>query len=245
MHHCRRTWSPWRSPCLACCPLTPSCASLQNNVGNLISKLEKEFNVQLLIRTKGMPPQATPAGALLLRYADRLLTLGSDAVAAAKDLQDITMGTMTVAASQTTGVYLMPTLIGQRGHLNAACLVLAAALVQADGCLCVSASTRCLIRCTSLMALSCDEAVRADTRCSCPWKWLCTSCWACYLQKSICPWNTAASNGLWACLARSGCSLPSAAQHCCCDSVLLDPHALPLLHRGLQSLAPAAPCLGT
>ena len=171
--------------------------------------------MQLLIRTKGMPPQATPAGALLLRYADRLLTLGSDAVAAAKDLQDITMGTMTVAASQTTGVYLMPTLIGQRGHLNAACLVLAAAPVQADGCLGVSASTRCLIRCTSLMALSCDEAVRADTRCSCPCKQLCTSCWACYLQKSICPWNTAASNGLWACLARSGCSLPSAAQHCC------------------------------
>ena len=80
------------SPCLTCCPLTLPCASLQTNVGNLISKLEKEFNVQLLIRTKGMPPQATPAGALLLRYADRLLTLGSDAVAAAKDLQDTTMG---------------------------------------------------------------------------------------------------------------------------------------------------------
>ncbi len=106
-------------------------------MGILISKLEKEFNVQLLIRTKGMPPQATPAGALLLRYADRLLTLGSDAVAAAKDLQDTTMGTMTVAASQTTGVYLMPTLIGQRGRLNAVCPVLAALLVQAAGSLCV------------------------------------------------------------------------------------------------------------
>ena len=101
--------------------------------------------MQLLIRTKGMPPQATPAGALLLRYADRLLTLGSDAVAAAKDLQDTTMGTMTVAASQTTGVYLMPTLIGRWGRLNAVCLMLAAALVQADSWLGVSAAARCIL----------------------------------------------------------------------------------------------------
>ena len=41
-----------------------------------------------------------------------MLSLASDAVAAANDLQEVRMGTMYVGASQTTGVYLMPKLIG-------------------------------------------------------------------------------------------------------------------------------------
>ena len=82
------------------------------NVSMMLNKLEKVFDEQLLIRSKGAPVQLTPAGQLLLRYTDRMLSLCNDAVTAAKDVQDVKTGTMTVGASQTTGVYLMPQLIG-------------------------------------------------------------------------------------------------------------------------------------
>ena len=61
---------------------------------------------------RGKPIQPTAAGTLLLRYTERMMSLASDAVAAANDLQEVRMGTMYVGASQTTGVYLMPKLIG-------------------------------------------------------------------------------------------------------------------------------------
>ncbi len=84
------------------------------NVSLMLNKLEKDFDEQLLIRSKGAPVQLTPAGQLLLRYTERMLSLCNDALTAAKDVQDIKTGTMTVGASQTTGVYLMPKLIGSR-----------------------------------------------------------------------------------------------------------------------------------
>lgn len=83
------------------------------NVSLMLNKLEKDFNEQLLIRSKGAPVQLTPAGQLLLRYTERMLSLCNDALTAAKDVQDIKTGTLTVGASQTTGVYLMPQLIGK------------------------------------------------------------------------------------------------------------------------------------
>lgn len=82
------------------------------NVSMMLNKLEKDFDEQLLIRSKGAPVQLTPAGQLLLRYTERMLSRCNDALSAAKDVQDIKTGTMTVGASQTTGVYLMPQLIG-------------------------------------------------------------------------------------------------------------------------------------
>ncbi|DBB03856.1 TPA: hypothetical protein ACH3X1_012948 [Trebouxia sp. C0004] len=81
------------------------------NVSLMLNKLEKDFDEQLLIRSKGAPVQLTPAGQLLLRYTERMLSLCNDALSAAKDVQDIKTGTMTIGASQTTGVYLMPHLI--------------------------------------------------------------------------------------------------------------------------------------
>ena len=54
----------------------------------------------------------TPAGHLLLRYTERLLALAADAVRATHDLQEVRTGSIYIAASQTTGVYLMPRLIG-------------------------------------------------------------------------------------------------------------------------------------
>jgi len=93
------------------------------NVSLMLNKLEKDFDEQLLIRSKGAPVQLTPAGQLLLRYTERMLSLCNDALSAAKDVQDIKTGTMTIGASQTTGVYLMPQLIGE----NIACTVFLAA----------------------------------------------------------------------------------------------------------------------
>jgi DNA-binding transcriptional LysR family regulator len=56
----------------------------------------------------------TAAGQLLLRYTERLLGLASDAMIAMRDLQEIRTGSIHVAASQTTGVYLLPRLIGEQ-----------------------------------------------------------------------------------------------------------------------------------
>jgi len=40
------------------------------NVSLMLNKLEKDFDEQLLIRSKGAPVQLTPAGQLLLRYTE-------------------------------------------------------------------------------------------------------------------------------------------------------------------------------
>ena len=65
-----------------------------------------------LLRPSKRVWELTPAGRLLERYVDRLITLAADALVAMRDLQNVKTGQMAVAASQTTGVYLMPPLIG-------------------------------------------------------------------------------------------------------------------------------------
>ena len=66
----------------------------------------------------GYPLRLTPAGALLDRYAERLLSLGADALAATRDARELRTGEVYLAASQTTGVYVLPKLIGafKRAH---------------------------------------------------------------------------------------------------------------------------------
>ena len=46
------------------------------------------------------------------RYADRLLALAADAFVATQDLHAVKTGSVYLAASQTTGIHLLPTLIG-------------------------------------------------------------------------------------------------------------------------------------
>ena len=58
--------------------------------------------------------QLTDAGQLLLRYAERLLALSTDAITATRDVQEVRTGSIYLAASQTTGVYLLPRLIGDK-----------------------------------------------------------------------------------------------------------------------------------
>ena len=54
----------------------------------------------------------TATGALLYRYAERILAKSTDLVNAARDLRELRTGKLHIAASQTPGVYHAPRLIG-------------------------------------------------------------------------------------------------------------------------------------
>ena len=54
----------------------------------------------------------TEAGQLLLSYGDRILSLCQETCRAIDDLQSLNGGTLIIGASQTTGTYLMPQMIG-------------------------------------------------------------------------------------------------------------------------------------
>ena len=49
---------------------------------------------------------------MLLRYGNRILSLCDETCRAIDDLHNLQGGTLIVGASQTTGTYLMPRLIG-------------------------------------------------------------------------------------------------------------------------------------
>lgn len=67
--------------------------------------------------SSGLPEQScdwrdAAVGKLLSKYSDRLIALAADALVAMRDLQNIKTGQMFIGASQTTGVYILPRLIG-------------------------------------------------------------------------------------------------------------------------------------
>ncbi len=76
-----------------------------------IQNLEKQLEVALFDRG-GRKAQLTEAGQLLLDYCDRILSQCSEACRALEDLHDLKGGSLVVGASQTTGTYLMPRMIG-------------------------------------------------------------------------------------------------------------------------------------
>lgn len=76
-----------------------------------IQHLERQLNVPLFDRG-GRRAQLTEAGRLLLEYGDRILNLCQETCRAIDDLQHLHGGSLLVGASQTTGTYLMPRLIG-------------------------------------------------------------------------------------------------------------------------------------
>ncbi len=86
-----------------------------------IQNLEKKLNVALYNRNK-KKIELTEAGELLLRYAIRILDLCEETSLAIQDLENLQDGNLLVGASQTTGTYLMPRVIGlfrQRySHIN-------------------------------------------------------------------------------------------------------------------------------
>ncbi len=76
-----------------------------------IQNLEKQLEVSLFDRG-GRRAQLTEAGKLLLSYCERILNQCDEACRAIEDLHNLKGGSLVVGASQTTGTYLMPRMIG-------------------------------------------------------------------------------------------------------------------------------------
>jgi DNA-binding transcriptional LysR family regulator len=76
-----------------------------------VQHLERQLDVPLFDRG-GRRAQLTEAGQLLLSYGDRILSLCQETCRAIEDLQNLNGGTLIIGASQTTGTYLMPQMIG-------------------------------------------------------------------------------------------------------------------------------------
>ena len=76
-----------------------------------VQNLERQLDVPLFDRG-GRRAQLTEAGHLLLNYGDKILTLCQETCRAIEDLQNLQGGTLIIGASQTTGTYLLPRMIG-------------------------------------------------------------------------------------------------------------------------------------
>ena len=80
-----------------------------------VQNLEKKLNVSLFYREK-RKATLTEAGQLLVKYSTKILTLCEETCRALDELQTFQSGTLVIGASQTTGTYLMPRLIGIFRH---------------------------------------------------------------------------------------------------------------------------------
>ncbi len=76
-----------------------------------IQNLEKQLKTNLFDRTKKQI-ELTEAGTLLLRYSNRILALCEESSRVLDDLSELQSGKLVIGASQTTGTYLMPKIIG-------------------------------------------------------------------------------------------------------------------------------------
>nr|YP_009296752.1 LysR transcriptional regulator [Bangiopsis subsimplex]AOM66095.1 LysR transcriptional regulator [Bangiopsis subsimplex]ARO90348.1 probable RuBisCO transcriptional regulator [Bangiopsis subsimplex] len=76
-----------------------------------IQNLERQLNVPLFDRGS-RKATLTEGGDLLVKYGNRILALCEETCRALEDLQNLQGGTLIIGASQTTGTYLMPRLIG-------------------------------------------------------------------------------------------------------------------------------------
>ena len=76
-----------------------------------IQTLEKQLEVPIFDRG-GRKAELTEAGQLLLDYCERILNQCQEACRAIEDLHELKGGSLVIGASQTTGTYLMPRMIG-------------------------------------------------------------------------------------------------------------------------------------
>ena len=76
-----------------------------------IQNLEKQLDITIFDRG-GRKALLTEAGRLLLDYCERILNQCDEACKAIEDLNSLKGGTLVIGASQTTGTYLMPRMIG-------------------------------------------------------------------------------------------------------------------------------------
>ena len=76
-----------------------------------VQNLEKQLNSPIFHRgAKGVT--LTESGQVLLRYGYKILSICEETCRTLEDLQNLNEGTLVLGASQTTGTYLMPRLIG-------------------------------------------------------------------------------------------------------------------------------------
>ena len=80
-----------------------------------IQNLERQLNVPIFYRDK-KKARLTENGHLLIKYCDRILSLCEETCRALEELQTLQSGALIIGASQTTGTYLMPRLIGIFRH---------------------------------------------------------------------------------------------------------------------------------
>lgn len=80
-----------------------------------IQNLEKQLNVPLFYRNK-RKAYLTKNGEILKIYCEKILTVCEEACRTIEELQTFKTGTIIIGASQTTGIYLMPRLIGIFRH---------------------------------------------------------------------------------------------------------------------------------
>ena len=79
-----------------------------------LQKLERQLEAPLVNRSQGRGYiSMTEAGQLLLHYAGRFSSLSNEALQALSDLKELEVGTLTLGASQTTGTYLLPRIVGK------------------------------------------------------------------------------------------------------------------------------------
>ena len=76
-----------------------------------VQNLEKQLDVPLFDRG-GRRAKLTEAGHLLLSYGEKIIALCQETCRAIEDLQNLQGGTLIIGASQTTGTYLLPRMIG-------------------------------------------------------------------------------------------------------------------------------------
>jgi DNA-binding transcriptional LysR family regulator len=77
----------------------------------VLRNLEKQLEITIFDRG-GRKAQLTEAGKLLLNYCERILGQCQETCKAIEDLNNLKGGSLIVGASQTTGTYLMPRMIG-------------------------------------------------------------------------------------------------------------------------------------
>ena len=76
-----------------------------------IQNLERQLNTPLFYRDK-RKARLTETGQLLIKYCERILSLCDETCRALDELHTLQSGSLIIGASQTTGTYLMPRLIG-------------------------------------------------------------------------------------------------------------------------------------
>jgi DNA-binding transcriptional LysR family regulator len=80
-----------------------------------VQNLERQLNTPLFYRDK-RKARLTETGQLLIKYCDRILSLCEETCRALDELDTLQSGGLIIGASQTTGTYLMPRLIGVFRH---------------------------------------------------------------------------------------------------------------------------------